>query len=99
MFAGAPKPRTPDICANRHMGDVNSKAANERVAPTKHAQRERIFGLIAEKPRCIHDLETATGLAANHFSGRITELKAEQRIIKAGRCTHGSGAAIYKVKR
>jgi hypothetical protein len=80
----------------RHGGNENSIAANDSIQQKRKAQIHKIEELIRIQPRCLHDLETALGLAANHFSGRLSFLKEHARIVIIGKCTHGrSGGAIY----
>lgn len=95
----APEPLDySDITVNRHGGNENSAKANVSVTPKKKIQKQKIFELLCAKRHCVHSLEEVLGLSANHFSGRITALKAEGVIHSVGRCSHGSGGAIYAAK-
>lgn len=84
-----------DICAKRHRGSQNSVAANPDSV-SKARMRMKILTILAiGKAMCIHDLESALQLSANHFSGRLTALKADALVTKSGTCEHGHGGMYW----
>ena len=90
-----------DICENRHGGADTSVQANKKVQKTK--DRELIYGYIYHAGRFGHTLDELCVMLhrnPNEISGRITELKAEGRIVdsKERRLTRtNSWARVYKV--
>lgn len=83
-----------DICAKRHRGSQNSVAANPD-ADCKVRMQQKILTVLVTEKMCLHDLEIALGVSANKFSGRLTALKGAGLIETFGKCSHGSGGAIY----
>jgi hypothetical protein len=82
------QPSLFDVCARRHGGNANSRAANLRVHPHKVGMRERIRVFVGG---C--GFQGATGKEIAHFmgkefhqiSGRLAELKRDEQIFDSGR--------------
>lgn len=74
-----------DICLNRHRGNQESREANRRVR--KAEQRERALSAILDANSCgitCRELAERWGVGMNTISGRLSELKAEGLVVKAG---------------
>jgi hypothetical protein len=89
----------PDICANRHRGDRESRKANLRV--NKSADRVKVLVLIRASGKRGMTLDEASSTmrkAPNQISGRFTELKRRKQIEpnEETRLTRtGSPAKVY----
>ncbi len=83
-----------DISFNKHGGNPESTAAHESVVPLKHDLRARVLRAIAgyESHGATSDhLECVLGLRHQSVSARITELKAANLIVPAGKRPTRSG--------
>lgn len=91
----ASQPSLFDVCARKHGGNQNSRAANLRIHPHKESDREAIriqvaamgfAGLTLKEIRIIHPTaQPERWKYPNEISGRITALKALGQIFDSGR--------------
>lgn len=73
-----------DICASRHRGNEQSREANP-TAISKQRDRERVFELISlGRGLTSKDVAEIMEKPLNCISGRISELKKQQRIAVNG---------------
>jgi hypothetical protein len=83
-----PKPKLPsDICIRRHHGNANSEEANRRSAPFHESDEARIEKIIhaqGSRGATSAELEVLLGKAKNKFSGRLTALKANNKVRALG---------------
>lgn len=88
VYAGSRGPLF-DVCANRHRGNAESRAAN----PTREAKAQSHELILAELrlrgPMTSVELAAAMGTRVNCISGRLSELKAAGRIRKTGEIRDG----------
>lgn len=89
-----------DICANRHGGNPQSKAANCRVGYTKAEQRRHVLTFIQVRGALgatTDEVAAGMGKPPNAVSGRLTELKAAGLIVKCGtrRTRSGCSAGVF----
>jgi len=87
-----------DVCRNRHGGAPESVAANIQGmrGGRRRRMREDVFAAIREaglEGITCKELAELWGVGMNVISGRFTELKLDQRIVKCGR---RDGSAAYK---
>lgn len=72
-----------DICARRHRGSAESEAANGKVAPSKHWQRELIWQKLvfagAAGATC-QEISRETGISYTSCSARMSEMKHDRWI-------------------
>lgn len=77
-----------DITANRHGGNKQSVAANERIKPFKSNLRSQVYACILEAgvPGCtLEEIADSLNKQVHSVSGRVTELKAQKLIRESGR--------------
>ena len=85
----------PDICANKHGGNEQSEAANERV--DKQKDRAFVLNFIKENGTGYSkQIARAMNKPLNCISGRLTELKADGEIVSTG--TKWEGCEVYELK-
>lgn len=87
----------PDICANRHGGNAESVVANERIAPQKQRDRERIYDWFCEKAKdgaTGKDVSRCMNLGYTTVSARLSELKADGWLVDTGK--RREGAAVLR---
>jgi DNA-binding transcriptional ArsR family regulator len=90
----------PDITINRHRGNAESVAANERVQPEKSKDRLRILEyLFVFGPRTSKQLTLALEMPYTTVSGRLSELKAMQLIEPTGERREGAAVVRIMAKR
>jgi hypothetical protein len=85
-----------DVCARRHGGNANSRAANLRVHPYKIGMRERIrvwVGGCGFAGTTLKEIAAQFGTEVHKISGRISELKRDEQIFDSGR-TRGDCAVL-----
>jgi hypothetical protein len=101
-----------DICSDRHLGNVYSRAANpSRIAKQRMRSRILLF-LLKSGPATCEEIEFALsmGKEVNHVdfvphsscSARISELKREGSIIPTGESRptqRGRSSAVYRYAR
>lgn len=87
-----------DICKNLHGGNEQSEAANRRVQPHKLTVREKIFAYIvgSDGVTC-EEIERALMIKHQTASARISELKAEKKILTNG--TRNGYAVLWSVEQ
>lgn len=76
-----------DPSERKHKGSPESVAAHARVLPTKEAAMKKVLDYVKEHPRStVHEIAFALGYgkAINRVSGRISDLKALNRLRKVG---------------
>lgn len=88
-----------DICARKHGGNPESAGAFNAVAT--NIQRERVFKAIelsGVEGRTVDEISEAFGVPPNAISGRFTELKKENWIVKIGtrKTRSGNAAGVYR---
>ena len=74
-----------DICARRHKGNPESRAANKRVR--KAEQRRKVLFAILESGTVgitCRELAEEWNVGMNTISGRFSELKADGDVVKVG---------------
>jgi hypothetical protein len=81
---------TNDICSNRHGGNEQSQAANNRNKQHREAQRRQVYELIKQSPRTMKEVAEAMGVQLNTVSGRGSELKQRSLIEPTGEVRGGS---------
>lgn len=87
----------PDICIHRHKGNAESVAANERVAPFKDRDRERIYRWFLEKAKggaTSKDVTRCLGIPYTTVSGRLSELKAAKWLRETGQRRDGAAVLV-----
>ena len=88
-----------DICFNRHGGNPESNLANKKLllSGKKRKQRSEVIALIAnagsEGMNC-KEVAAAMETGMNNVSGRLTELRRDEVIIK---CGVRGGSGVYKL--
>jgi len=88
-----------DICANRHGGNEQSVAANEKISEFKVSARNRVLIAIQSSVgQTCEEIEAETLLSHQSCSARISELKRDGLIRKIGTRPTRSGcqAAVYQ---
>lgn len=107
-FFGSPGPATaptphahskpsPDICSLKHGGNENSKKANARAAVVKESLRERVRIFVAgcaDRGTTIHEIAKFLGKPVHSVSGRVSELKADDKIFDSGRNRDGCSVLV-----
>ena len=75
-----------DICVNKHGHNPQSEAANRRVQPHKQILRDYILSFVGKFPEGItcEEMVNLYGLKLQTVSARVSELKAEGKIVKRG---------------
>ena len=92
-----------DVCAGRHRGNEQSRAANKIVK--KDAYYRSIVMYLeraGERGATTEEMAAAFGVGPHCISGRVTELLAAEIITRAGdtRPTKsGSPASVHRLKR
>ena len=95
-----------DICARKHGGNEQSKAAFACVKDHLSKSQERVFRIIKNECDIYHEGLTVNDLShlldttPNAISGRITELRIMGRIEKRGtrKTRSGCSAAVWVAK-
>src|ERR1043166_5743786 len=93
--------RPHDITANYHRGNPQSVEAGQKAHKGAEIARKRILEALRRSNGLSCDqLEELTGLSHQSCSARISELKREGKIVKAGtrQTRSGCNAAVYKVR-
>jgi predicted transcriptional regulator len=88
-----------DVCANRHKGNAESKAANAKASESKVKQRELVRVWITatrERGLTCKELAHELGVGMNAISGRFSELKAAGLIEQTGR---RDGCGVYVITK
>lgn len=89
---------TYDICANRHGGNAQSIAANERVTPKKLSMREEILLVASWKSSfTLANVAVLLDKPKHAISGRISELLKSGHIERTGDVYDGH--AVYRLRR
>lgn len=105
LISGLPLFDHMDVCAGRHGGSPESRAAFREHRGSFSESRARVLGLIrdsgADGLTC-KEAARILGVGMNQISGRFSELKMEpSRIVVArdakGRPVRRDGCAAYKV--
>lgn len=87
----------PDITRNRHHRNPQSEAANRRVHPTKTSVELTIYNLLAASAGLTSkEIGAKLGKEIHTFSGRISQLKADQKIYETGEVREG--CAVLRAK-
>jgi DNA-binding transcriptional ArsR family regulator len=95
--SSAAKCNIKDVTRNRHRGNPESEAANERVSLSKSVDRVRIYQTLQDEgPRTSKELSRELAMRYTTVSARLSELKAMQLIEKTGE--RRDGAAVVRVK-
>jgi hypothetical protein len=84
-----------DVTATRHRGNLESMEAYKRFKPKQADQRQMVYGYVSRAGRAgitCRELATLLDVGMNQISGRFSELKASQRIVKVG---VREGCAVY----
>lgn len=74
-----------DITANKHKGNARSKEARARTNIT--GRRKQVYEFIVsqgEKGATSHEISQALNLPMHTISGRLSELKALQKVVTIG---------------
>jgi hypothetical protein len=90
-----------DVTAGKHKGNPNSRAANLRVISIKVTLRERVRIFIAGcdyRGATVHELSDHLGKPVHSISGRLSELKIEQKIFDSGRSRNGASVLVVDRK-
>lgn len=83
----------PDITRHRNAGNRESAAANKATAPRKADDRARIVAYLkSNHNRTCKEISADLGMGYTTASGRISELKRDNRIITTGE--RRDGAAV-----
>ena len=80
-----------DICVNKHGHNPQSEAANARIDPYKRTMKDRIYEYICDQnfaPTC-EDVVRALGYKLQSVSARVSELKAEHKVVEYGEPRNG----------
>lgn len=89
-----------DVCAAKHQGNKESRAANLRARPSKKESQEVIYkALVVYGPQTCKELAERLGKEMHAISGRITELKAMSRVEATNETRKGSQGAEDKLSR
>ena len=81
-----------DITYNYHGGHPMSMDAHDSIVASKQSVRDRIVEYLQDHgPHTCDALEVALNLRHQTCSARVTELKAEGRIVERGRAATRSG--------
>ena len=92
------KKQEPDICRNRHGGVETSVEADKAVR--KERDRELIYGYIKTARhygQTLDELSVLLDRPPNALSGRITELKAQGKIVYTGRKRQTRSGCLARV--
>jgi predicted ArsR family transcriptional regulator len=92
--------RHSDICRNKHRGNAQSEAANER-APKKRERDHIVAYLRINGPRTCEALSLAMSLPYTAVSARLSELKRDGLVEPTGKTeitSHGRAAQIVRAK-
>jgi predicted HTH transcriptional regulator len=88
-----------DVCARRHRGSAESRAANERVQSFKLEDQSRIWlYLLANGPATSKEISSALHMGYTTVSARMSELKAEDWLRPTGERRDGA-AVLRAVKK
>lgn len=96
-------PDEQDITARKHGGDPNSAEAHKSIKKDKSQTHQAILNYLARRPitgATCEEIELALTLSHQTCSARISELRANQRIISVGdRRTTSSGrwARVHRI--
>ena len=91
-----------DVCARRHRGNPESRAANARVHRAKYECRTAVYAWILEQGSAgatCEEVSRALGMRYTTALGRISELKADGWLVPAGRTRKTSTGATAGVLR
>jgi predicted transcriptional regulator len=92
-----------DITRRKHKGNKNSVKANLFIANAKTTMKALILWWLKEKPEGLtyEDISIQLAIRPQSVSGRISELKAENKIVEIGtrKLFSGVSAAVYKAKK
>jgi len=91
-----------DVCARRHRGNPQSRAANVRVHRAKYECRAAVYAWILEQGSAgatCEEVSRALGMRYTTTSGRISELKADGWLVPAGKTRKTSTGATAGVHR
>lgn len=87
-----------DVCLRKHKGNAESVAANERVAPFKDRDRERIYRWFLEKAgsqgATSKEVTRCLGIPYTTVSGRLSELKAAKWLCETGQRRDGAAVLV-----
>lgn len=92
-----------DVCARKHQGNPESKAANFRAEPHKFSFRQRVYSrivLAGTYGRTCKEIALEEGRPMHAVSGRLSELKALGEIQESTRTRDGGRVLVvsYLVK-
>ena len=82
---GRMKDTLNDICARRHRGNENSKAANASIRNRAERQLQILRVIRSQNGATVKEIARELGTQAHCISGRISELKASGDIFVDGR--------------
>lgn len=87
-----------DICAGRHRGNVESRAAFERARGEIREMHRLILNYFAENGEMTaKEVAVVFGKPFNQISGRFSELKQKGYLVPTGRRRDGS--AVLRLRR
>lgn len=87
-----------DICESRHGGNEQSRAAFERTADSLPRSRQRVMEFIeaqGERGATAQECADALGVPIHKVSGRFSELKRDEQIVKVG-VRNSGGVCVAK---
>lgn len=88
-----------DVCARRHRGSAESRAANERVQASKSYDRAMIWSYVNKNgPATSKEISSALHMGYTTVSARTSELKAEDWLRPTGERRDGA-AVLRAVKK
>lgn len=92
-----------DICERRHRGNSESAKAQAQRRHKSAEQRARVLAAIESAGASgltVDELAARWGVGANVVSGRFSELKAADRIVKHGtrKTRAGNSAGVFVVR-
>lgn len=88
---------TPDICANRHQGNLQSQFAFEQIEPALPEWRKKVFEFIKEcgkRGATNKEIAKHFGKTINELSGRRSELLRAKLIVETGETRNGCGVVV-----
>jgi hypothetical protein len=84
-----------DITERKHGGHRNSKKANAGIEKTSVRERVRIFiAGCAERGTTLHEIAEHIGRPIHSISGRVSELKALNKVFDSGRDRQGCSVLV-----
>ena len=88
----------PDVCRNKHQGNTESELANVKVHTRKEVDRQRIIAyadFMAGQGITLHEVMKALDMKAQTASARLSELKAENELIRKATNERRDGCGVF----